>query len=459
MTLSVFDAAAESPSRPAVVAGNAVITYRELARLVDRAAGELAREGVGRGARIPVGIVASPELPVLVWLFALAEMHWPWVPLHPGASQQERTRLLDQAGAGWVIDSNTLTSLSAKTGVPVVDGETLALIPTSGTTRQPKLVMLPRRAFLASAAASAANLGWLEQDRWLVCMPLAHVGGVSVLTRCLLARRCVVLLEGGRFDVEAVMTAVQRSGVTLMSAVPTMLHRMLEREPRWDPPGQLRAVLLGGAGASRRLLGRGVDRGWPILTTYGLTEACSQVTTQSYGTVQRGEAGSGRVLRGVEVRIEQGVVQVRGRTMMSGILGEPDPFLPGGWFATGDCGAWDERGNLHILGRRTELIVTGGENVYPSEVEQVLEECPGVEKACVFGVEDDEWGQVVAAAVAGSATEGEVARFAGERLARFKRPRLLRVGAEIFWTESGKPDRVRTAAAAMRGMGRLGPVA
>ncbi len=454
MTLSVFDAAREQPRREAVVVGEVVLDYATLAEQVRAVMDEVDRACVGRDVGHPVALVARPALREVLLTLALIELRWPWLALHSRLTEGERARLVRLAGAQWLIDGTSIQELPWTAPASQLAPDTIAVLATSGTTGRPKLAMLPRRAWVASAEASGANLGWREDDRWLLCMPLAHVGGLSVVTRCVHARRAVVLMDDGRFGADAVIEAVERRRVTLLSVVPTMLHRMLARSPSWAPPRWLRAILLGGAAASPLLLRRAAAAGWPILTTYGLTEACSQVTTQRYGTTQQGEAGEGVVLEGVEVSVDDGRVLVRGSTMMSGYLGEAAPFDAEGWFATGDCGRWDDAGNLHILGRRTDLIVTGGENVYPAEVEAALEECPGVSAACVFGVPDEEWGQLVAAAVVGTVTVASIAQFAAERLAPHKRPRLVSICGDLRWTASGKLDRAATARAAVSGLRR-----
>jgi O-succinylbenzoic acid--CoA ligase len=328
----------------------------------------------------------------------------------------------------------------------------MVIVPTSGTTDKPKLVALDHHAVVASAFASEANLGWESEDRWLLNLPLAHVGGLSILTRCLLAGKAVVLPGDARFDAGGALDVVAASKVTLLSMVPTMLHRVLAMGPMPKECARVRAVLLGGAPAAATLLARAHDAGWPVLPTYGLTEACSQVATQPYGTRAWGESGVGCPLPGIEVRIDQGDVQVRGATIMKGYLGEPSPFLPGGWFSTGDLGHFDGQGTLHVRGRRADTINTGGENVAPAEVESQLASCPGVDAVCVFGIDDDAWGQVVAAAFVGSATEDSFARYASGNVAGFKRPRWIAKLETFPVTGSGKVDR---RAVVQDGIGRL----
>jgi O-succinylbenzoic acid--CoA ligase len=261
-------------------------------------------------------------------------------------------------------------------------------------------------------------------------MPLAHVGGLSILTRCLLARTCVVLEP--RFDAATLPARLDDEKITLLSLVPTMLARLLDEHPTWTPPPRLRAILLGGAGTPARLLARARERGLPVHTTYGLTEACSQVVT------------GGRALHGVELRISADErIQVRGPMLMTGYLGEP-PLPPGAWLDTGDLGELDGDGVLRVHARRTDLIVTGGENVYPAEVEDALAALPGIHAACVFGIPDETWGQLVAALLVGERTPGLAAAIAA-RLAPHKRPRRIAFVDALPVTPAGKPDRASAA--------------
>jgi o-succinylbenzoate---CoA ligase len=327
--------------------------------------------------------------------------------------------------------------------------------------------MLPRSAILASADASARNLGWEPHDRWLACMPLCHIGGLSILTRCLLARVPVVLEP--RFDPRAVLEAIRRDEATLLSVVPTMLQALLDEDSQ-NLLARPRAVLVGGAAAPDALLDECARRGVMALTTYGLTEACSQVTSQAPRDPFTREPGSGRPLPGVELQIALpeseaqapsgavGRIQIRGPTRMRAYFprggpppGEPLPELDrAAWLDTGDLGALDEEGRLHVYARRTDLIVTGGENVYPAEVERVLGAVPGVLRALVFGVPDDRWGHVVAAAIvldpARPASDVTLADELRARLASHKRPRRICFVDALPVAPSGKLDRASAPA-------------
>jgi O-succinylbenzoic acid--CoA ligase len=327
-----------------------------------------------------------------------------------------------------------------------LDDRTQVVFHTSGTTGIARGVMLSTAALIAAANASAGRLGWREDDRWLLALPLAHIGGFSIITRCIIARRSVVLPEATPgFDPDTVIRSIERDRVTIASLVPTMLHRLLERTPRWDPPAHLRAILLGGAAASQRLLHEARARAWPVLATYGLTEACSQVATQLLGTPPDPVYGSGPPIDGMELRAAEGdgEIHIRGPMLMCGYLDDHRPFRDDGWFATGDLGRLDEHGRLHILGRKRDLIIAGGENVHPLEVERVLECCPEIRAIAVFGVPHEEWGEIVCAKIVArdDAPKSAITAYIDEHLAPFQRPRRIDYVSALPLLPNGKLDR------------------
>jgi o-succinylbenzoate---CoA ligase len=421
--LSIFAAAQDARDAPGLVVGARVHTFGELAELTRSRVSSLGRD-TATGAPYP--LIGSNTLDAVVTLYALLELAVPALLLHPRLTAAERAEQ---------------DAVAARAAPPPPDAA--AILFTSGTTGLPRGAILTRAGLVASARASAANLGWCDDDRWLLCMPIARVGGLSILTRCLAARRCVVLAEG--FDAAAFPAWIDGQRITLASVVPTMLMRVVDLHPDWMAPPHLRAILVGGAAASTKLLQRAAERRLPIVVTYGATETCSQVTATPYAArFATAEWGAGTALPGIDVRVADGHVEVRGPVVMAGYWDAP-PRPPDAWFDTGDVGEIDARGCLHLHARRADLIVTGGENAYPAEIERALEAFPGIAAAGVFGVPDEAWGQTVAAAlVADDAPPPDAAllEYVNARLAPHKRPRHVCYVARLPHTAAGKLDRL-----------------
>jgi O-succinylbenzoic acid--CoA ligase len=426
--LSISAAAREAPERVALHCDGRAWRFAELAGAVRARAVALPLDG-----RRPWPLVGHNDLDSLLTLYALLEARQPVLLLHPKLTAAEQAAEIDATAA-------------AAARLPA---DAAAIIYTSGTTGRARGAVLTRAALLASAQASAANLGWQDDDCWLLAMPLARIGGLSILTRSLAARRAVALAPG--FDAALLPQWIDAQQVSLLSLVPTMLALLLDAQPQWRAPAHLRAVLVGGAPAAPRLLARAAERGLPVVLTYGCTETCSQVVATPYA--QRyapAAAGAGRALPGAELRVRDGRIEVRGPMRMAGYLGEP-PLAADAWFDTGDLGIIDPGGCLQVQARRTDLIVSGGNNVYPAEVEQVLEDCPGIAAAAVFGLPDETWGQIVAAVLVADGTapsEAEFAAHLSRHLARDKQPRRLGFIARLPHTPGGKLDRAALIALA-----------
>lgn len=421
--LSIFAAARDAATAPGLLLEGAPLTFADLAALTERRISALQTESA---ARNPYPLVATNTLDALVTLYALLETRVPALLIHPRLTPAERAALIEMAGQ---ISS-----------VPHADAA--LILHTSGTTGRPRAAVLTRSALLASAAASASNLGWLDRDCWLLCLPIARVGGLSIVTRCLAARRPLAL--AARFDADLLPAWIGAWRSTLVSLVPTMLSQVLDAHPEWPAPAHLRAILLGGSAATERLLLRASDRHLPIVVAYGLTETASQVVATPYaGRFAPASRGVGTPLPGIDVRVRDGRIEVRGPMLMAGYWGE-SALEPGAWFDTGDLGEIDQQGCLWIHARRTDLIITGGENVYPAEVERVLESIPGIAAAGVFGVPTDPWGHTVAAALVAEASppcDRVLIDSLATRLADYKRPRQVCFVPRLPLTAAGKLDR------------------
>jgi malonyl-CoA/methylmalonyl-CoA synthetase len=339
--------------------------------------------------------------------------------------------------------------------------DTALLVFTSGTTGTPKGVPLSHGNLLATSAAIEVAWRWTPGDRLLLALPLFHVHGLGVgLHGTLLAGASAVILP--RFRVDAVVDAIAATRATLMFGVPTMWVR-LAASPRLSELGGLRLCVSGSAPldpSTFAALEAGI--GSPVIERYGMTETGMLVSNPYDGDRRAGSVGL--ALPGVEVRLEEregagepageptSEILVRGPNVFTGYLGGvgADAFTADAWFRTGDLGRADPDGYLRIVGRAKELIISGGFNVYPREVEEVLRDHPGVADVAVVGVPDPEWGErvvacVVAADTARAADAAALVAWAAERLAPYKRPREVRFVDELPRNAMGKVVRAELA--------------
>ena len=490
--------AASSPSRAALEIGDRVLRWDQLAALARSTAVELSELGVGDGD--PVATLLPNGIGFVKLLHALDLRGAVLLPLNLRLSGQELQHQLRDSGARLLIHGsgdlaerarNAASELPGLRCVQLADdldpglegGHVVAapdlprfvfdapqapqaIVYTSGTTGVPKGATLTRANFFWSAAGSAALLGVRPTDRWLACLPLFHVGGLSILLRSVLYGVCAVVHES--FDPQAVNRAIDARGISHVSLVPTMLERIVEQRRGRRVPETLRCALIGGSPASRALLEDARALGFPVAPTYGLTEAASQVATSAPVRSGASEGLSMRVLPGTQVRIarpdgtnapaeEAGEILVQGPTVMQGYWKRrrsSRETLRGGWLHTGDIGVLDESGGLRVIDRRSDLIVSGGENIYPAEIEAVLRDHPAVQEAAVAGVPDSRFGRRPAAWLIGRGeaqpSASELRDFCRNRLAAFKTPVDFTFVDQLPRNAAGKVirDRLRKSAPA-----------
>ncbi len=460
------------PHRPALVWQERTWTFAQLSAEVDRFTAGLQALGVRPGDRVALWRVPRPVNVRLVW--AVARAGAVLVPFH----NRWRAREYRQA---WDLTRPHLTVFGEPPPLNLgraAAWETLweagtdrdpqrpplaplqGLVFTSGSTGRVKAAALGWKQHFWNAWASAARLGLSPRDAWLLNLPLYHVGGLAVLWRCALYGIPVVLpAEEGPFRGES-LRAVARYPVrpSLLSLVPTMLYRALQAGV--EPWPELRVVLVGGARAAEGLVNEALQAGWPVALTYGLTEAASQVATARPETVRRRPGTVGHPLPFVQVEIRDeggrplpagqvGEIVVRGPTVFYGYWGDAQAtrrVLRGGWLHTGDMGYLDEEGRLWVQGRGAFCINTGGEKVYPEEVEAILMTAPQVAEVGVVGLPDPQWGEAVAAAVVWKAgAPGDLSRLQAvcrQHLAPYKCPKHWFVLPRLPRRPSGKLDRI-----------------
>ncbi|AUV81717.1 o-succinylbenzoate--CoA ligase [Salinigranum rubrum] len=485
-----------TPNRTALVRASTgeTLDFANLDAMVDDLAGRLAALGVKRGDHL--GMVMETRLAAVCTVHAAERLGAVLVPLGDGLTAVELADQLDAADVTTLVCSeeteataceafagpvcsvddpahDTVASLAETAPERVVPaewnlGDTRLLLFTSGTTGEPKAVRLTEGNLLWSAVSSAFRLGLHGDDRWLVCLSLHHMGGLSPVLRMPLYGTTVVLEES--FDPGRTADNVGSYDVTCVSLVPTMLKRMLDL--RGTLADSLRVVLLGGAPAPEDLLRRCRDFSVPVYPTYGMTETASQVATATpreafdeLGTVGRPLFWTSVTVRDGDRPVPQGEpgeLVVDGPTVSPGYYGNPDAteaaFGPHG-LRTGDVGYLDDEDRLFVLGRIDDQIITGGENVHPREITDVLRSHPMIGDAVVVGVPDDEWGELVGALVVPAdddLTVGDIEAYCRERLAGFKLPRVVSFVEELPRTASGTVEREAARTRLIEGMAGSG---
>ena len=420
------------PDRCALIADGKQMTYAELEREATATARRLAARGARRGATVAVMLPAGLDYVVLV--HALMKLGAVLYPVNTRLAEAERRAELERVDPLLTVNGTPDLGMT-EADLPLLGEHDLdalhCRIHTSGTTGGSRAVGLTYGNHLWSAVGSAFNLGVEPTDRWLCCLPLFHVGGLSIVMRSVIYGTAAVVHDG--FDVDRIASSLQGDGVTVISVVATQLTRLLEADVDLLP---LRAVLVGGGPVPADVLEEAIARGATVVQTYGMTETASQVTTLSPADAERKTGSAGRPLLTTHLRIQDGEILVQGATVAPGVADED------GWLHTGDVGWIDADGFLYVIGRKGEMIVTGGENVAPAEVEEVLLRHPGVAEAAVVGRADPEWQEAVTAVVVLSdeADVGadELRSHCAAELAGYKVPKRFEFVAELPRTGSGK---------------------
>jgi O-succinylbenzoic acid--CoA ligase len=424
--------ALSSPERCALVADGVGVTYAELEAEATWVARRLAAQGVRRGST--AALTMHPRREQVVLVHALMKVGAMLLPLSPRLTEAERAAVI--AAEEPIVDLDDAGMLTqTEADLPLLGehdmDDVCAHVLTSGSSGTAKAIGLTYGNFLWSAVGSAFNIGVDPDDRWLCCVPISHIAGLSIIMRSAIYGTAAVLHDG--FDVDRVAAELEGGEVTVLSLVTTMLVRLLDAGVDLSGP---RAVLVGGGPVPEGPLEEALGRGATVVQTYGLTETCSQVTTLAPADAKRKLGSAGRPLLTSHVRIRDGEILIQGPTVAPGRADDS------GWLRTGDLGYIDEEGFLYVRDRIDDLIVSGGENVVPAEVEEVLLRHPAVLDAAVVGREDPEWQQAVTAVVVlrggAAVTPDELRRHCAEALAGYKVPKRVELAAALPRTPSGK---------------------
>ncbi|GEK34898.1 o-succinylbenzoate--CoA ligase [Kurthia sibirica] len=444
-----------TPNRCALTYNNQSWTFEELHQISLQKAAALRAQGIEDNSRVAIYVTSSAELIHL--LMGCMQLQVEMVLLNLRLSEAELAYQIDDAQVDAIIIEDHLTShitnsTRQKILLSQVDGpcdrplvaqqwqtdHTMTIMYTSGTTGNPKGVRQTVGNHVASATSSLYNSGLIEGDAWICTMPLFHISGFSML--------CKSLLHGVRldlyssFDVKAVTKQLVEGSATRMSVVSLMLQKIvaqLESDDASVSP-RFQMMLAGGGPIPQDYLKRAYRLGIKVTQTYGMTETASQTTTLANEDALRKIGSVGKALLFNEIRIdgaekagEIGEICIRGAHITPGYIGKyaQQSSTIDGWLYSGDLGYLDEEGYLYVADRRSDLIISGGENIYPAEIENVLITHPAVIDAGVCGVDDATWGQRPMAFVIteGQIGEQELQKHCERLLARYKLPLAIHI--------------------------------
>lgn len=451
-----------------------VITFLELKEKSQLFAKQLANFGVTKEAKI--GIRSTNNASMIIAIHALSYLGAVSVMLNTRLTKEELSYQINDAEVSMILTCDLLEQSTKQMTFPVTvktftEIEQLyekdvvlhteinldavfTIIYTSGTTGFPKGVIHTYGNHWWSAIGSALNLGLNENDKWLAVLPFFHIGGLSIFIKSVIYGMPVYLVE--KFDENSVHEAIMSKGVTIVSVVTVMLQRLVNLTDREQYPETFRCMLLGGGSAPRPLLVKAKERGIPVFQSYGMTETASQIVTLSPKNALEKIGSAGKALFPAQLRISQktddpvGEIHVKGPMVTKGYFKNgpaTNKSIESGWLATGDLGYLDEEGFLYVVDRRNDLIISGGENIYPSEIESVLSGMTEIKEVGVTGMNDETWGQVpVAFIVLNEAISTvDILAYAEKHLAKYKLPKQIHFVDELPRNASNKLVRKRLA--------------
>ncbi|RWR05923.1 o-succinylbenzoate--CoA ligase [Siminovitchia fortis] len=450
-----------SPERTALIFNDQTWTFGEIFEIAAKTAGKIAGLLPGSSRRAAILMNNTPET---VWvIYGLWQLGIETVFLNCRLTASELLYQIKDSETGLIIYDCSLTDTvnelsKALADIPIISVNELAERPasepairkefaladvcsimyTSGTTGKPKGVLQTYGNHWWSAAGSVLNIGLQENDSWLCAVPVFHISGLSILMRSIIYGIPVILME--KFDEKTVNRLLSSGQVTIMSAVTSMISRMLAKQGDQPYHPAFRCLLAGGGPVPKPLLDICKERKVPVFQTYGMTETSSQIATLSPEDSLKKLGSAGKPLFPSQLKImtgekeakplEEGEIFVKGPNVTPGYLNRDEAnaaSFKDGWFSTGDLGFKDEEGFVYILDRRSDLIISGGENIYPAEIEEILLSHEEVSEAGVTGIPDEKWGHVPYGFIVAEkpVKEDEILAFCRERLASYKVPKRI----------------------------------
>ncbi|MBC2122455.1 o-succinylbenzoate--CoA ligase [Listeria marthii] len=447
-----------SPNETALVFEGKEETFAEISEAVERIAGKLFARGIRKDEM--VALLGKNDRMTFLLIHALQQLGAVTLFLNNRLTKKEIAFQLANAEVQQVIMADSFADKVA-TGISYTElqqtdyiapalieiwdlSRVASVMYTSGTTGQPKGVMQTYENHWWSAVSSVLNLGLTEKDSWLCVVPIFHISGLSIMMRSVIYGIPVYLEE--HFNEEKITQLLESGQVSTISVVTSMLERLLKIHGGSYHPN-LRTVLLGGGPASKAVLEICKQRDIPLVQSFGMTETASQIVTLPPKDALTKIGSSGKALFPAEVKIaDDGEILLKGPSITPGYLhndAATNAAFVGGWFKTGDIGYLDEDGFLFVLERRSDLIISGGENIYPTEIEHVIATYEAVKEVAVVGKPDDKWGSVPVAFIVAEQTfdEAELRTICQTNLASFKIPKQITIVDNLPKTASGKIQR------------------
>lgn len=460
------------PTRLALVAGKQSWTFSQLQRAVYRLAGQLTTLQLNKGKRLAVLLSNRPESYQLI--LAIQQLGLEPVLLNYRLTGAELQRqLIDAQVHAVIVDDNLkkyqvawgdfleptyqladllITKVTSPKIIKEFDSKSVASIMyTSGTTGNPHGVKQTFDNHFYSAIGSALNLGYMPTDHWLCAVPLFHISGLSIIMRSLIYGMTVQLVE--HFDENIISKILVNEPITIMSVVPTMLKRLLNVYPSTGYNQAFRTFLLGGGPIDKATLAQCQQMQLPVIQSYGMTESASQIVALNFVDAQAKLGSAGKPLMPVQLRIQAatgkvGSIEVKAPNITPGYVGDQAAFkkklTADGWYQTGDSGYLDNEGFLYIKGRDDDMFISGGENIFPDEIEHVYNGYANIQAISVIGVEHPQWGQVPVAYIITDVEKIDTAKlisYGREHLAHYKVPKVFKIIDELPTTASGKVQR------------------
>lgn len=481
--LHIFEFKKSNPELVFLTSQQGMFTYRDLDRFTGFFQDIVSKKA--DSLKWPIAFLSESSDMLVFSIAACWKLGIPFIPLNPNLPQKELDAHIEELNPSLIFcDSSNRKRLSGDDVVhmdenfflnaftfdtrnmklpdesKIKESEVFGYFLTSGTSSKPKIVPLKRRQLFAAAKSSKTNFKPDLNHFWLLCLPLNHVGGISIILRSLIYKSAIYRLDV--FHEEMIKEFLgENTRFQAASLVPTMLKRLLD-DPLFKTHRDFKAILLGGGPTTAPLLQKAVERGIPIVSSYGMTETCAQIsanpTLRPSGTyIPLKSVGKPFPPNELQIRDDQGKILgrnqsgsiwLKGPQVFDGYYHKEDNerrFDEEGWFNTGDFGHKNGFDQVFIESRRTDLIITGGENVNPLEVEEAIQKLPSIKEVAVVGIPDEEWGQKITAFITLSNGKTpnleEIREQLKDELVDYKLPKELRILDSFPVTSTGKIKR------------------